>query len=130
LALELTVVDTTVLVDLLRGLPAARNFLLGVDRRFVASELTRIEILRGLRSNEREAAERAFRAFRWVPVDEAIARRAGQLGRRWRASHTGIGVVDLAVAATALELGADLVTSNVRHYPMFPDLKPLYMTTT
>jgi predicted nucleic acid-binding protein len=130
LALQLTVVDTTVLVDLLRGLPAARDFLFGVDRRFVASELTRIEILRGLRSGEPEAAERAFRAFRWVPVDEAIARRAGQLGRRWHASHAGISVVDLAIAATALELGADLATSNVRRYPMFPGLEPPYASAT
>ncbi len=126
MALQLTLVDTTVLVDLLRGLPAARDYLSGLDRRLVASELTRIEILRGLRSGEREVVERAFRAFRWAPVSEGIARRAGELGRRWRASHRGIGVVDLAIAATAMELGAELATSNVRHYPMFPALRPPY----
>ena len=126
MARGLTLVDTTVLVDLLRGSAAARDFLLGLDRRLMASELTRIEILRGLRSGEREPAERAFRAFGWVPVDEGIARRAGELGRRWRASHAGIGIVDLAIAATALELDAELATSNVRHYPMFPDLQPPY----
>jgi predicted nucleic acid-binding protein len=126
LATRLILVDTTVLVDLLRGLPAARDFLVQVDRPLVASELTRIEILRGLRSGERAGAERAFRAFRWVAVDEAIARRAGELGRHWRASHAGIGVVDLVIAATALELDADLATSSVRHYPMFPDLQPPY----
>lgn len=130
MALELTLVDTTVVVDLLRGVPAARDFLVGLDRRLLASELTRIEILRGLRSGERDAAELAFRAFRWVPVDEAIARRAGELGRRWRASHAGIGVVDLVIAATALELDAELATSNVRHYPMFPDLQPPYSVAT
>ena len=127
MALGLTLVDTTVLVDLLRGYAPARDYLVGLDRRIVASELTRIEILRGLRAGERDKAERAFRALRWVPVDEAIARRAGELGRRWRASHAGIGVVDLAIAATALELDADLATSNVRHYPMFPDLQPPYV---
>jgi predicted nucleic acid-binding protein len=126
MALPLTVIDTTVLVDLLRGLPGAATYLKGLERRLVASEVTRIEILRGLRAAERDAAERAFRALRWVGVDEAIARRAGMLGRRWRASHAGIALADLVVASTALELGAELATSNVRHYPMFPDLRPPY----
>lgn len=130
MALELTLVDTTVVVDLLRGLPAARDFLVGLDRRLLASELTRIEILRGLRAGERDSAERAFRAFHWVPVDEAITHRAGELGRRWRASHIGIGTVDLAIAATALELDADLATRNVRHYPMFAGLQPPYEGAT
>ncbi len=126
MALPLTVVDTTVLVDLLRGSAAARDYLAGLDRRLVCSEVTRIEILRGLRSGERESAERAFSAVRWIGVDEGIARRAGELGRRWGPSHTGLGLADLVVAATALELGAELATANVRHYPMFGNLAPPY----
>jgi len=45
---------------------------------------------------------------------------------RWRASHPGIGVADLAIAATAEQLGAPLATRNVRHFPMFADLKAPY----
>jgi predicted nucleic acid-binding protein len=125
-ALELTVVDTTVIIDLLRGHEPAREWAVTLERRLVASEMSRIETLRGMRSAEREAVERAFRIFRWIPVDESIARRAGILGRRWRASHPGIALADLAVAATTQELGADLATSNVRHFPMFPGLRPTY----
>jgi len=44
--------------------------------------------------------------------------------RTWRRSHSGIGTSDYLIAATALELGMDLATLNVRHYPMFPDLTP------
>jgi predicted nucleic acid-binding protein len=88
--------------------------------------VTRTEILQGTRANEREAAERAFRAVHWIPVDESIARRAGALGRRWRRSHGRLGLADLLIAATTEELGAQLATSTVRHYPMFPDLQPPY----
>ena len=126
MALPLTVLDTTVIVDILRGSPAALAWVTSVERRLVASEVTRVEILRGLRSRERGPAERAFAGLRWEGVNESIARRAGDLGRRWRRSHTSIGLADLLIAATAIELGANLATSDIRHYPMFPGLAPPY----
>lgn len=126
MALPLTVLDTTVLVDLLRGHAPARDFLMGLESRLFCSEVTRTEILQGVRSNERDAAERAFRAVRCIAVDEPVARRAGALGRRWRRSHGRLSLADLVIAATAQELGADLATSNVRHFPMFPGLRAPY----
>jgi hypothetical protein len=128
LALPLTIVDTTVVVDILRGSPAAMAWATSIERRLAASEVTRIEILRGLRSSERGAAERAFAGLRWVAVNESIARRAGDLGRRWRRSHGSIGLADLVIASTALELEAELATSNVRHFPMFPELVSPYLS--
>lgn len=82
--------------------------------------------MQGLRSSERRAADGLFSLIAWVPVDESVARRAGELGRRWRQSHPGIGVADLAIAATAEELGADLATQNLKHFPMFRDLRAPY----
>jgi predicted nucleic acid-binding protein len=61
-----------------------------------------------------------------LAVNEAIARRAGELGRRWRRSHPGIGVADLAIAATAEHIEAGLVTCNLKHFPMFPELQAPY----
>jgi hypothetical protein len=66
-----------------------------------------------------------MRAISWVPLDEQIARRAGRLGRDFRRSH-GLAVADLVIGATAQELGAQLATSNVRHFPMFPGLTAPY----
>ena len=126
MALELTVIDTTVPIDILRGSEAAIAWIDSLDRRLVASEVTRVELLRVLRSHERGAAERLFAGLRWVGVTEPIARRAGELGRTWRRSHPGIATIDLIIAATALELGAELATANVRHFPMFPALEPPY----
>jgi len=119
------VLDTTVLVDVLRGERVALDFLLGLARVPTCSEVSRVEVLEGLRSRERAAAERLFQAIAWTPVDETIARAAGALGRRYRASHD-LGLADLVVAATARQLGLALATSNVRDYPMFPRLRPPY----
>jgi len=122
-----TVIDTSVIIDILRGLPAAADYLEGLEDVPACSEITRVEVTRGLRSAERVPTERLFQQLRWVAVDESIARRAGELGRRWRTSHPGISSPDLVIAATAEQLGADLATSNVKHFPMFKRLQPPYV---
>jgi hypothetical protein len=43
--------------------------------------------------------------------------------REYRRSHSGIGLGDYLIAATALTEGLELATLNVRHYPMFTALK-------
>lgn len=120
------VLDTTVLIDHLRGSSGAGEYIAALGAPPTCSEVTRIEVLRGLRSEERRGAERLFRLIAWVPVDEAVARRAGELGRRWLRSHPGIGVPDLAIAATAELLEARLSTQNLKHFPMFEGLSAPY----
>lgn len=58
-----------------------------------------------------------------VPVSDAIARRAGELLRTYRRSHSGIDLVDYVIAATALLYEARLSTLNTRHFPMFKGLR-------
>jgi predicted nucleic acid-binding protein len=118
-------VDTTVLIDALRGSEPAQAWLRSIDHRLAASEVSRVEVLQGLRSNEFAHAEALFRAFAWIPIDESIARRAGALGREWR-RRQALSVPDLLIAATALDLGANLATGNVQDFPMFADLRAPY----
>lgn len=120
------VLDTSVIIDVLRGSPAAAEWLAARDHVPACSELTRVEILQGVRSAERAPTERLLQTLRWIPVDEAISRHAGELGRRFRQSHRGIGVTDLVIAATTIELGAELATQNLKHFPMFDGLRAPY----
>ena len=124
----MVVADTNVLVDYLRGVEAARRV---VDPRaanddIAASEITRIELLAGMRAGGEESVAALERALVWVPVTDPVAQRAGQLASAWRRSHAGIDLADFAIAATARVLNAELWTRNVRHFPMFPDLEPPY----
>lgn len=121
--------DTSVVIDLLRAFPAALRYSRALDEAPVCSEITRVEVLRGVRSAERTDTERLFRTMRWMALDEAIARRAGEMGRAWRRSHPGIGTPDLVIAATAEETGLELATLNVRHFPMFKGLRAPYRTS-
>lgn len=121
------VVDTSVLVDVLRGSGTAVEWLTALDAVPTCSEVTRVEVLQGVRSAERAPTERLLQTLRWVTVDEGVSRSAGELGRRFRRSHRGIGVADLIIAATCIETGAALATMNVRHFPMFDGLTPPYL---
>jgi predicted nucleic acid-binding protein len=118
--------DSSVLVDHLRSFEPATEYMAALEERPVCSEISRIEILQSLRSPKHAAAEKLFALIEWIAVDEQISRRAGELGRRWRRTHTGLGVADLAVAATVLQLGAQLATRNVKHFPMFGNLAAPY----
>jgi hypothetical protein len=120
------VFDTSILIDVLRGETAALGYIRRVTDVPTCSEVTRIEVARGLRSGERKSAEELFRTLHWVPVDEPIARRAGELGRRWDRHRPSISLADLVIAATAEQVDAELATANVRHFPMFEDLQAPY----
>ena len=120
--------DSTVLIEHLRGTVAATELVRNAvaDHTATASVLSRVEIEGGMRSGERAEVARLFTALRMEPVSDAIATRAGAMLRRYRQSHGGIDLVDYVIAATAEELGANLVTLNVRHFPMFDGLRPAF----
>jgi predicted nucleic acid-binding protein len=121
-------VDTSVLIDYLRGHRGAAELLEAerVDSPLHASEITRLEVLAGMRAEEEEGTRSLLSTLIWHPVDADVADEAGALGRRWLPSHHTIDSADLAIAATAIRSDARLLTRNVRHFPMFAGLRPPY----
>lgn len=124
----MTVVDTSVLIDVLRGSEKARAVVRERRRQgpLHSSEICAVEVLAGMRPQEERATRRLLGSLHLHPVDSALAERAGELGRRWLPSHSGIDAADLVVAATALTLQVGLLTVNVRHFPMFEGLGAPY----
>ncbi|MEO5680787.1 MAG: type II toxin-antitoxin system VapC family toxin [Acidimicrobiales bacterium] len=121
-------VDTSILIDHLRGDRRAADLM--EDERssgaLHASEITRLEVLAGMRRAEEGPTRLLLSTLIWHEVDGEVAEAAGELGRRWLPSHSGIDSADLAIAATAIVTGARLLTLNVRHFPMFPTLRRPY----
>lgn len=121
--------DTSVAIDHLRGLRPAVDLLselIEAEEILLASEIVRFELLAGVRKDEVEALEQFFSALSWVPVGEEVARAAGALAQGHRRSHSGIDDADYLIAATALLLEAELLTTNVRHFLMLAGLEPAY----
>lgn len=106
------------MVDFLRGHQGAKEVL--EDARLTAplhaSEMTRLEVLAGMRANEEGATRLLLSLFHWHSVDTMIAERAGELGRRWLPSHGSIDSADLAIAATAMVIGCPLLTCNAKAF--------------
>ena len=121
-------VDTSVLIDVLRGEVAAAGILRSARATGLlhASEVTRLEVLAGMRAQEEVATRALLAVLTWHALDEEVADKAGDLGRTWLAGNRGIDAADLAIAATALLLDAQLLTKNVKHFPMFAGLSSPY----
>jgi len=118
------VVDTDIAIDFLRE----RDYALKLLQRWVGegliaiSTLTHLEIYQGLRAGEEQATDAFLDGLVTVAVDIPIARRAGTMLGELRRKGVTVGIGDAIIAATALQLGAPLLTNNTEHYP-FPDLK-------
>lgn len=121
--------DTTIAIDHLRGAESAVELLRSLvdeEETVAASEVVRFELLAGVRDVELEALEQFFSALSWVPVDEPIARTAGLLARKHRKADGGIDDAATSSARPPLAIDAELLTTNVRHFPMLAALRPAY----
>lgn len=92
----------------------------------LASEITRFELLVGVRGHELGELEAFFRSVEFVAVTAAIARTAAGFARQYRRSHSGIATADYLIAATSVVVSAPLVTTNVKHIPMVAGLQTPY----
>jgi predicted nucleic acid-binding protein len=121
--------DTSVAIDHLRGVEPAVAVLTQIieaEEPILASEIVRFELLAGVRDREVAALERFFSVLSWVPVGEEVSRTAATLAQNHRRSHSGIDDADYLIAATTLLLDAELLTTNIRHFPMLKGLRPAY----
>jgi predicted nucleic acid-binding protein len=112
--------DSTVLIDALRGRPAADR-LATLRRQAVEPWTCAIsveEIWRGLREDEAPVARRLFNGLRIAPLGVAEGQRAGAWRREFSQRGITLHQADCLIAAAALGIGAALATANVADFPM------------
>ncbi|MBL26691.1 MAG: VapC toxin family PIN domain ribonuclease [Rhodospirillaceae bacterium] len=121
--------DTCVVIDVLRGREAAVAFVEGLPVRPSLSVITATELLAGVRgSRERRTIERLFQVYAVCDVGLAVAGLAGDYVREYGPSHNvdPLDPLDALIAATAKVHGLDLATLNLKHFPMFGGLSRPY----
>lgn len=126
-------VDSDVLIWHLRGRADIVEQVQDLSSRYRLgiSVITRAEILAGLRDKERKTVLDFLESCEAVPVDVAIADRAGEIVRTFRRKGTTLHLPDALIGASALERGIPLFTCNARHYPMDGlDLRVVELSST
>ena len=116
----IVLLDSTVLIDHLRGRPAAdRVAALARGGDVLATTGINVEeVVRGLRPNELSAAQTLFAGLEVVPVGLEEGVRAGTWRREFAARGVTLSQADCLIAAAAVSVGARLATGNARDYPM------------
>jgi predicted nucleic acid-binding protein len=116
--------DTSILIDILRGQVAARSWVdaLALTARHV-SVITSAELLAGCRNQrEQRTVERELNLYSIVWIDESISQTALDFYKQFHLSH-GVGFLDCLIAATALNHDLRLATLNLRHFTMLPGVQ-------
>ena len=112
--------DSTVIIDALRGRPAADQ-VVALRRRRVEPWVCVIsveEVWRGLLPGDEAPARRLFNALRLAPLGVGEGIRAGAWRREFARRGVTLHQADCLIAASALGVGASLATGNVDDFPM------------
>jgi predicted nucleic acid-binding protein len=113
--------DTSVLIDLLRGRGDRRKFvreLVLAGHAFAISAINMAEVYAGMRPGEEKQTERLLSSFECFPVTADIARRGGVMRAEWAQKGITLHLADTLVAATVVDHSLILLTDNRRDFPM------------
>jgi hypothetical protein len=115
------ILDTSILIDLLRGFPPATAWFSGLGRRRVAiTPMVWMETVQGAVNREKRAqAIRFLRQFRIEHPTEDDNRWAMRQIARFHLSH-GIQLQDAMIASVAARLAVPLYTANLKHFQPLP----------
>lgn len=118
--------DTCIVIDVLRGREAAVAFVNDLADRPALSAITATEFVAGVRgARERRRIERLLEVYTVCEIGLEIAALAGDYVRQYGPSH-GVDPIDALIAATAKTTDLELATLNLKRFPMFKGLKRPY----
>lgn len=115
------VLDTSVVIDLLRGDVADESVLDPAREPVMISAVTVHEILVGLKDREAALTEAVLSSFALVPVGAAEAALSAQWRREYRGKGLTLELPDMVIAATAAIRNVPLATGSLKDFPM-PEL--------
>jgi predicted nucleic acid-binding protein len=119
------IIDSSILIDCLRGRTGAIAFLTSQNRSVPARThlIVAAELLAGARDKAELAVIDSFlQSFDLAVPTEADGLSALSLYRQFRLSH-GVDWPDCQIAASALRLGVEVFTQNVKHFTAFPTVR-------
>ena len=90
------------------------------------SSITMAELYAGVREGkETKKLDISIETFEVIVLNKNIAKRGGLYRNQYKPSH-GTGLADALIAATAKEIGAQVITFNTKHFPMLNGISKPY----
>lgn len=110
--------DTDILINLLRGVEKARLYLqdASAENMVGCSVITVAEIYAGMQTHEKEKTDLLLDGLEIIEVTRAITEKAGLY--KTAVGGRTLELNDCIIAATAFAMRATLATGNGNHYPM------------
>ena len=118
------IVDTSILVDYMRGHPQAIAWLnaLRTSSILITHAVVAGELLIGARDRrEQQQIDHLLATCNVLPANEADSLTAVDYVRQFRLSH-GVGLLDCLIAATCVRHAAPVATLNSKHFSVFPGI--------
>ena len=119
------IIDTSILIDNLRGGTAFDNILDAIERdnaELLLPTVVLFELYSGRSTQNKSITDKIsklLKHFQRIQLTESIAIRAGVL---FRDMSKQLGAADYIIAASALETGGEVVTLNRKHFEQIPQL--------
>ena len=118
----MTLLDTNVLIEILKGDAETKARVETLDGPLAVSAISAMELFYGARDKAEVVRLECFLGlFRVVQIDHAISLRGVDLVRGFAKSH-GLDIPAALIAATALEKGFSLLTYNRKDFRFIPEL--------
>ena len=117
--------DTDVMIDLLRGYPPAKEWFdsLDDDAIFTLPGFVMMELIQGCENkSEQERLKQHLGDYRIVWLSPEGCNKALDIFTQYHLSHNA-GLIDTLVGQTAVSLNVSLHTFNKRHYQFIPGLE-------
>jgi hypothetical protein len=116
--------DTCVLIAHLRNIPGVKALLERFREQmfFAISTITLVDVWQGAKPAETEQTRLLLQGLDTVPVDSVLAEKAGQLAYQLRIKGYPCDLADAVIGATAINMNAPVLTTNIEHFEAFPGL--------
>lgn len=118
------VLDTDVLIEILRGNSRAEEWLASVESLVLGIPvIVWMEILVGARDKqEQRVLVEQLARYRILHLESGDSERARQWFEQFHLSH-GVGILDCLIAAVPLRLAKPFYTFNLKHFQVIPELE-------
>jgi tRNA(fMet)-specific endonuclease VapC len=118
------VLDTDVLIEILRGDSRAGEWLASVESLVIGIPvIVWMEILVGARDKqEQRGFIEQLAGYTILHLESGDSERARQWFEQFHLSH-GVGILDCLIAAIAIRLSKPLYTFNLKHFQVIPGLE-------